>query len=412
MVSMSSHRNREIGLALVFMPRILVILVFFSLAYLAGSSALVNATRASNPAIALSMDENDSSALVMQADQRLNETAKKGKIFDSSSAAIRSLGKESINARAIRILGFSADIHNNQKLAERLNLLAHRLTRREANAQLWLLERAVQRNDLRTVLVRYDELLCTNMKLQPILFPKLAEALSDPELRHAFAPYIRKSPIWLGGFVGFALGQPNADALSSLIRQAGGLPKAEPFRVLETYLLGELFTRKMFLEAHSFYNSLPGSEPRVPITFSLSKVALDSKFSPISWTIHSNSNVGAVIEEFNNRYVIRAFALTGEAGIAASKYTFIRPGTYQFVSAQTITSKRGNGRAEWTLRCATDSDQSAFYQYDLIRNERAAAQSRQVEIPSHCTTQRIELNLVGGDDKGGTELVVTRIELN
>jgi hypothetical protein len=409
---MSSHRSSERGHVLVFMVRILVILAFLCFAYLAGSSALVSVTRASSPAIALSMDKNDAFALVIQADQRLNETAKEGKMFVSSSAAIRSLSKESINARAIRLLGFSADMRNNQKLAERLNLLAFSLTRREANAQLWLLERAVQRNDLRTVLVRYDELLCTNRNLQPILFSKLAEALSDPELRNAFAPYIRKSPIWLSGFVGFALGQPNADALSSVIRQAGGLPKEERFRVLESLLLGELFTRKKYFEAHAFYNSLPGTEPHVPTTLSLNKAALDPKFSPISWTIQSNSSVGGAIEEHNKRHLLKAFALTGEVGIAASKYTFIRPGTYQFVTAHTINSKRGNGRAQWTLRCATESDQGIFYQYDLIRNERAAAQSTRVEIPAHCATQRIELNLAGGDDSGGTELVVIKIELN
>ncbi len=391
--------------------RTLTVIPVLALAYLAGSNALVHATRESNPALALSFDGDDAMALALRADTQLAEAATQGKVIDVSAEARRSLRAQAVNPYAARLLGFGADGLGDHKRAFALNLIAEHLSRRESGAQLWLMEHAVERNDVAAVLARYDVLLRTNGNMYPQLLPKLALALSDPAIRNAFVPYVRKTPAWLPSLIGTAIGTPNPDALSYALRQAGGMPKGEAYQPFVPILLGQLFARQKFAEARAFYHSLPGSDPQMVTSAAFTQAGLDPKFAPVSWALESSATVSAVPEKDGAARSIRTFAPSGATGIAASKYLFIPPGTYRFGSAQTIITPSTNARASWVLRCASSADQAVIYQNDIIRTGRAAPPSDQVTIPANCTVQRLELNLAGGDDSAGLELSVARVEI-
>jgi hypothetical protein len=392
-----------------YVSRSLIVVATFATAFQAGSNAFVNATRLNAPQIALTADKSDALALAVREDTRWAAAAGKGEMIDVSPAILRSLRGQAVNARAIRLLAFSADARGDRTRAEHLSQIAAQLSRRESGAQLWLMENSVEKNDVAAVLERYDVLLNTNPSMQQQLYPKLALALSDAEIRTAFVPYIRKAPAWLKGFLDHALGMPNPDALSYAIRQAGGLPKSDLYQPYVSGLLGQLFAKQKYAEARAFFDSVSGSDPQVVTSAEFSDAGMDPRFKPMSWALESNFNAGAAFEKSRNARTVLAFALSGETGIAAHKYFFLPPGKYRFGSVETITTPSANSRAAWVLRCMSTSEQGIIYQHDIIRSTKAASPSMHLTIPTNCPVQRLDLVLSGGDGNDGLELRVARI---
>jgi hypothetical protein len=411
MMSMAKAKRRMSGPSRGTVVRAMLMLPVLALAYLAGSAAMVSATRVYQPATALAVNPADAVALAVQADKAWGDAAAKGKALDVSKVAAQSLRSQAINPRAARLLAFGAEAGGNRARAEQLNLIAARLTRRESGAQLWLMENSIERNEVPAVLARYDTLLRTNTSMQALLYPKLALALSDPEINEEFVPYIREVPIWLGGFIDYAMGAENPDALSYAIRRAGGLPKGSDYRNREAILLGQLFARQKFAEGRAFFYTLKGSDPRVPTSGAFTPSSVDQAFAPVSWKFESGSQFGAAVEKSGEAHSIRAFATSGATGTAAYKFLFIPPGTYRFGSMQSVSVPSANSRASWVLRCMSSADQAVIYQYDIIRSALAATPTTQVTIPANCPVQRLDLSLAGGDDAGGLELHVARVEI-
>jgi hypothetical protein len=391
--------------------RLLIAIPVLALAYLSGSNAIVNVTRAASPETALAMDPDDAAALALKTDKQWTDAAAKGKQIDFMPAARRSLLAAGLNARALRLYGLGLDMRGDRPKVLLLNQTAVRVSRREGGAQLWLMEHAVERNDIPAVLAHYDVMLSTNAGMGELLHEKLALGLSDPEIRNAFVPYVRKAPFWLAGFLGNALVQPNPDALSYAIRQAGGLPRTKAYGPYSTALLGQLFARGKFEEARAFYQSLPGSDARNLTSVAFTDAAFDPKFAPVSWLLESNSSVGATLAKSGEERAINAFALSGALGVAASKYLFLRPGTYRFGSEHRITSPSANARAAWVLRCASSADQSVIYQSEIIRRPLSEPPAAQALITENCPVQRLELSLSGGDDAEGLELQVSKVTI-
>jgi hypothetical protein len=394
-----------------FIFRAVTLIAAVAVAISAGANAVVNATRVANPQTALAIDAGDAIALAQQADNRWGKAAAAGDQIDLYSQARRSIAGQAVNPRAVRLLAFSADLRGNRRVALLANNAAARLSRRESGAQLWLMEHDVERNDVPAVLKRYNVLLSTNGTMRDALYPKLALALSDPQIRDAFVPFVRQNPIWLPGFLSTAIYQPNPDALSYAIRQAGGLTKDEANQVFNMALLGQLFAKQKFAEGRAFFRSLPGSNARLLTSAALTNAAFEPKFAPVSWVLTSDSSVGATVEKTSETRAINAFALSGATGIAASKYLFLPPNTYRLDSAHKITSPSPNARATWVLRCLSSADQPTVYQFDIIRPARSEPPPAQVTIPPDCTVQRLELTLAGGDDARGLELQVSQVNV-
>ncbi|MFM9853469.1 MAG: hypothetical protein ACKVOJ_11785 [Sphingomonadaceae bacterium] len=391
--------------------RWVVALIFLGLAYAAGLSAIVNVTRAASPQTALSVSANDALAVVARADADFTAAAAKGKAIDVSARAAQSLRGEPVNPRAVRLLGFAADAKGDNKNAMRFARLADRLSRRDIPSQMWLLENAVERNDVRAVLARYDIIIRSSYTLRDLLYPKLALALSDNDVRDGFVPYIRSNPAWLSNFVSIAIGASNPDALSYAIRQAGGLPKTDAYKKLETSLLGALFATQKFAEGRAFFETLDGSDRALLTTTAFTDSTLDSRFAPVNWALEAGSNTGATAEKAGKSWAMRAFALSNSTGLAASKYLFLPPGHYRFRSIQTIVTPGTNARASWVLRCMSSPAQPVIYQYDMIRTGRAAIPASEFAVSSDCAVQRLELNLAGGDDSSGLELRLASVTI-
>jgi hypothetical protein len=389
----------------------LAIITAVIVSFFAGVHAFVLATRAANPETALLFDRRDAVAMALNADGRWSKAVVEGITIDVAPVARQSLGRFAANPRALRLLGYDVDAHGDHELAERLNQLAVRLSRRETAAQLWRLEASVEKNELTAILECYDILLRTNTNIRAQLYARLLSALSDPEIRNEFIPYIRKAPVWLPGLIDHARTVSNPDDLSSAIRQAGGLPKTTTYQSLAAGLLNQLFVKERFAEAAAFYASLPNSDIRILTSTAFSNAQVDSKFAPATWSLESSSSVGAVFGKSGESNIIRAYALPGASGIAAYKFLFMRPGVYRLSSAQIVTTPSGNSNGTWAVRCYSAKGQFFVHESEIVRSGKGVVLSQPFFIPMNCITQRLELKLNGGDDSAGLELNVQSIKM-
>jgi hypothetical protein len=389
--------------------RIPLMLPISGLAYLAGVNAIVNASRVGAPDVALSLRPLDGGALAARANVQWAQAAQTGKLLDQTKAAQAALKDSPLLPAALRLIGYEADRASNRSLPEKLNFLAARVSRRESGAQFWLMEAAVARNDVKAVLSHYDVLLRTNSGAREQLFQLLATGLSDPEIRDAFVPYVRKAPNWLIGFVDFAAGSsPAPDALSYALRQAGGLPKTDYARNVESGLLIQLLSKQKFAEARAFYLTLQGAKGQVTVSSAFSASGTEPRFAPMTWQLERGANIGAVLAGSEKAHELRVFAMSGESGLAAHKYLYLNPGSYSFAPRYKVTVNSANARASWAIRCMTSAEAPMIYQYDMIRSARAVAPAGNFTVPSNCPVQRLDLNLAGGDDTGGLEMAISQ----
>ncbi len=379
------------------------------LAYLAGTNAIVNVTRVAAPDFALKLRPQDGGALAARANLQWTQAAQAGKLVDQTRAAKAALKDAALLPAALRLAGFGAGVTGDQKKAETLNRLATRVSRRESAAHLWLMEAAVARNDVKAVLARYDMVLRTDATAREKLFPLLATALSDPEIRDAFVPYVREAPNWVIPFVSYAATfSPAPDGLSYALRQAGGLPKNEEARSVESGLLAQLLAKQKFAEARAFYLTLRGAVGQVTVSSALNAASTDARFAPMTWQLERGANVGAELGGDEKARELRVFALSGESGLAASKYLYLSPGNYRFLPRYAVIVNSANARAVWAIRCMASADALVIYQHDMIHSPRAAPPIADFTVDAGCPVQRLELNVAGGDDAAGLEMVISQ----
>ena len=224
--------------------------------------AVSGVTRNKNPQAALGFVPIESTALAARADQLFVVNPAKPSPL-SGKLARNALMQQAMNAKAIRLLGYIADIQGDKLQAFAMVNLAAKLSRREAGAQLWLIEYNAQAGDTAKTLSHYDILLTTKPETQALLNPRLSDAIEDEAIRTALLPYMRQNRPWVSGFLSHAT-STNKDltGLVDLISEAKGYPKNDAARPLALSLIGRLVGEKRFADAQRIYSLIPVQKPR------------------------------------------------------------------------------------------------------------------------------------------------------
>lgn len=144
---------------------------------------------------------------------------------------------------ALRNLAMASLIEGKREVAEELALAAYGNSRRDVGVQMVLVVRRLERGEIPQALNHIDEALRTNNDVAQQVFPALAQALTFPEFKAAFQPYVRKDNRWLADFLVFALSNRLEPALiGEIIAEAGELPDRPGRSVRElapAYLVAE-----------------------------------------------------------------------------------------------------------------------------------------------------------------------------
>jgi hypothetical protein len=165
-------------------------------------SSLSAATEISNPNVSLGFNSNNAVAKAVRADQIF--VANGGRRSNWVSLAQQSLRDEPLNPRAVRLLHSAQQLDKKKASANALLALADRITRRDVLTQILLIEANVEKDDIGATLKHYDTALTTSIEARDILFPILAEAMSDQSILTHLAKVFKNERPWRMGFLYYA----------------------------------------------------------------------------------------------------------------------------------------------------------------------------------------------------------------
>lgn len=391
---------------------------FFSLvgfvAYQSAIHAIANITWQQNPELALRFVPDHPLALSLKADIQFQESQSPASLRKVEAMAKQSLKGQPLNAVAVRLLGYVADVRGDREKARELMLLAQKISRRDFGTQLWLIEDAVARGDKKQALYHYDIAMRTTVSSHSILFPTLVGALDDPEVRSGLAPYIRRGPDWLPGFLSEAINtSENPANIADMLIKAGKLPDRDDYRSLSNSLLAQLAAKSKFPAFRQYYLSLPGSVSATLHSAALNKATVNIRYPVAGWQLVDNPAIGGAFSapDKAGRHSLAAFAGSGERGELMRKYLFLKPGSYRFSANYNAAEGAPDGEIRWDLQCMSAKGNSSKWFTTTSVAQGKSATVQDFDLSSDCPNQMLLLQLAGGNGQLGAEFELRSVDI-
>lgn len=323
--------------------------------------------------------------------------------------ARQALRQDPTAVAAVATLGLDAQLRGDAPGARRLFAYAEHLSRRDLPTQFWAIEDAVGRSDVGGALRHYDIALRTSAKTPALLYPILASAITDPEVRVALLRVLTARPGWGNSFVNYVAGN-SKDARATVglfdgLRRAGVLVAPEASAVaINALILGNQWDA-----AWSYYASIrPGakrSRSRDPRFLG----ALTAP-SPFDWTPTNEPGIITSIQQ-GNRSGAFVFAVpSGVGGLLLQQVQVLSPGTYRLVGQSSDINQPETSRPYWVLSCRNGRElgrlpvpvaaQATGHFEGLFR------------VPAECPVQVLALFAPPSDEVSGTTGQIDVVQLS
>jgi hypothetical protein len=260
--------------------------------------------------------------------------------------AKRAFQQDPTAVAAVATLGINADVRGDKVASRHYFVYAQKLSRRDLRTQLFMIEDAVQRNDIAGALHQYDMTLRVSPALGELLYPVLASASADPDIRRELVKTLAGKPIWGDGFIGFIAGNapdPKSTAALFLGLRRAGVPVSEAAhaRTVEALIAG----RKVDV-AWSYYATIrPGANRRQSRDphFALAI----SEPSQFDWNAINDGGLVTGIQ--SGIFDFAAPASVG--GPMLQQLQLLPPGTYRLSGHSIGIEQAADALPYWTLRC-------------------------------------------------------------
>ena len=368
-------------------------------------NSFASVVRHANPELVAQILPHDPLAAVIAADNDLTMTRGRVSLPAVAQAARTSLARQPLNTRAVRLLAFAEESAGKSKHASELFHLSEQVSRRDLGTQLWLIEAAVNRNDMRTALDHYDIALRTYDTAQVILFPVLTAAADDAEVRAAMVPVLRRHPPWLADFIKYAATKSDTpSSVATLLAQAGPVIPAAKSQAVASELVARLATSANPQSALTYYRTLPGADPRKIVATGFSAATTDRRFVPLTWEVVAGGSSGATVESNGN--ALRLFASAGERSVVLRRILFLSPGSYRLSSATQNIGRSHLSDSFVQIKCMKSNQYISNAQGIPRFYLGNAFVSQAVIVPPDCSAQSVEFVAVGGSDQEDAEFLI------
>lgn len=401
-------RKRMIWLALIMAAAAMI-------AVDAGARSLGAIVRVQRPAFAERVT-GDPFAPLIQLQNEIAMTPTRIQRGDVEAIAREGIRREPLNPAALRILSLHAAAHDRPRAARIYAIAAQRVSRRDLVNQLILIEQAVQADDAPLALRHYDTALRTSEAARTILFPVLATAIGQSDIRRELVPYVQAGASWMPFFVQFAI-RNDADSQREiarlLIAADAGRRRPELIADNSAVLIGVLVDQNEFALAEQTYLQIPGTASALFTNLATSAETTNPRFGPIGWTAMDNGSVGAAFEgaRGSSHRNVRVFATSGATGIVLRRLLRLPPGAYRLSEDRAQVAGDATSRAYWEMLCMRDGERVVIWRSASQRPAYRAAQVAGPVVPAGCVNQLLELRAAGGDSPDGLEFVVNRFDL-
>ena len=221
--------------------------------------------------------------------------------------------------------------------------LASKVSRRDRDTQLFLLEAEAQAGNNAASLRHYDALLLTGSELNPDLLGILASGLPDPRLRSALLPYADRS--WFLALIRRAA-RPDRDPIQAfvLMQEAGWLKQPDRRDAITPVLLEALSEPGQNETAIELADSLALRGWR---DLGFTEATLDRRLGPLSWQLET-SGLAAAQWLAPDTLTVSVEPLHDQ--IVARRQTLFASGTYRLAFVAENKNDLG-AELEWHLTC-------------------------------------------------------------
>jgi tetratricopeptide (TPR) repeat protein len=378
-------------------------------AWFAFALAISGVTRIKSPTVALTFMPGESTALASRADQMFFASPEKPPKV-ARELALSAVREQALNPKALRLLGYYADAQGDRAKADALVRRAARLSRREAGAQLWLIEANAREGDTAQTLVHYDIVLRTKPDTQTLLFPRLLAAIEDAEVRAALKPYIRADRGWVTGFFFYAnANSKNLPAIVQLILESGGLPDKENAHNHELDLLSRLVAGRFFADARRLFLQMDSAKEMRLTSAAFDPSDRNGRFGPMGWQMIEDPDAGGGFSGApeDKRVALAVFANSATTRPVATKLLYLPSGNYGFSATLASIDRGDGGFLRWQLRCPADENGRLLWTINSIN----ATTRGQFAIPSNCPVQALDLIVSGGKGQTGLEATISNVSV-
>lgn len=358
----------------------------------AGAAASFSASFAlesRDPALALKLDGTNPEALIGRAEAALANPGSSLDNDDMLEAARASIAVLPLNAAAFRLFASSAATSEGIERFESQVAMSDRLSRRDLATQLFLIEAAVERRDIRAALRHYDTAMRIRESSRGLLLPVLSSAIKSPEIRTELVPYFRDRAPWLGEFIRHSINNsPEPRNVVRLLDEAGGIPEGKFLDTLHAQLLSRLVNEGEFATAADYFRSIRPEAREILGSIAMTAESTDAKYTPATWQVFTIASIESMfLAAPDGGFELTSEIEPGFSGSIARRLAALPAGDYRISAPIRATDMAPGATVTFQLRCASDVvlDKS-------IEIRDGIPFTADFTIPAGCTTQLLTIS--------------------
>lgn len=388
--------------------RVVLALVAAVLGYFGVTHSMALAAENADAQRAYRLAPHDGRIVASAAAKRFAVTSEPAAQRPIVQLALTALRQDATAVKAVNTLGLQAQLHGDTVQAQRLFNYAQRLSRRELQTQLWLIENAVARNDVPGALRHYDIALRTNKSAPDVLFPILAGAISDPLVRTSAIATLAGKPIWAQSFIVFVAGggedpRAVADLLLRLHRRGVRVPD-EP----STVVINRLIHDDAAEDAWRYYAAIrPGvkrNSARDP-----GFAAVFDRPTAFDWSPVNENNVSASVQRTAEGGIFTFSVSPGAGGLLLQQTQMLPPGTYRLDGKSSEIELPQRASPYWVLSCRSGAELGRVVVPNTSYNR--GSFSGQFIVPSDCPVQTLALIARPSEEISGSSGQIEEVRL-
>lgn len=379
MLAHRSSRGRALrGAMAVFVAFVAYVSVRHTYAYVIRRSAV---ERAHNLA------GNDGRITALAAQKVLTELGARGGA-KAAALAREALRSDPTAVVAASTLGLSSQAEGLSQQARRWFVYAASLSRRDLQAQLWLIEDAVPRGDVSGALHHYDIALRTSTSAPELLYPVLVAAIENPEVRRQLARTLAGRPVWGAGFLLYASGNAlDLRAMAALFGDLHGRGVTVPGEA-QAYAVDRLVRKGDLDLGWRYYAAIRHEKDRNRSRDPYFKMELPYP-STLDWKPVMDSEIAASLQRGERRGL---FDFTGPPNIGGAmlrQTQLLSVGSYVLMGRGANIDLPEGASPYWSLACANGRELGRVTVPNSDRN--GGAFSGRFVVPAGCPAQTLTL---------------------
>lgn len=303
-----------------------------------------------SPARALVLNPFNASAKAQIANDLVYGTGDARQTGAAAQLSRAALGGNPMLANAYRMIGL--DDARRGKPVKPAIMAATYLTRRDYIANLWLIEDAVKRGRMDQAMTDVDASLRTSLRGQALLFPILAKAIAEPEMKPEFVRLFRANPDWLPNFLSYYIGtkQKAAPLAGIVLPIRKDLPPS--LGHLDQTLIGMMVNQKDFDAARGYARAIDPKADGDRKLMHNARFEEEGPFPPIDWHLIRESSYGSDIEKGAKGNKLIVVSDQERPNMVARQLVQLGPGTYRLSARGRLVTHNDDASAIWQVACA------------------------------------------------------------